>query len=86
MSVGSRGEITRTAPVRTKRQYGEKIGQEVALWIINNANFAIAYFGTLVLADVINGVDLVVTDGVSRVRIQKIYIPFPDSGHRIPEF
>ncbi len=55
------------------RQYGEKIGQEVALWIINNANFAIAYFGTLVLADIMNGVDIVVTAGISRVKIQKIF-------------
>lgn len=72
IGLGSGFAIGTSTGAAAGRQYGEKIGQEMALWIINNANFAIAYFGTLVLADVMNGVDLIVTDGITKVKIQKI--------------
>lgn len=54
------------------RTYGERLGRELALWIINNVNFAIAYFGTLVVADVMNGIDIVVTYGVNSKAVRKI--------------
>jgi hypothetical protein len=73
IGLGTGFAIGTPAGAAAGRKYGKKIGQEVALWIINNANFAIAYFGTLVLADVMNGIDLIVTDGISRVKIQNIF-------------
>lgn len=72
IGLGTGFAIGTPAGAAAGRVYGEKIGEEVALWIINNANFAITYFGTLVLADVMNGVDIVVTNGIKKVKIQKI--------------
>lgn len=72
IGLGTGFAIGTPAGAAAGRAYGEKIGEEVALWIINNVNFAITYFGTLVLADVMNGVDIVVTKGINKVKIQKI--------------
>lgn len=72
IGLGTGFAIGTPVGIAAGRQYGEKIGQEVALWIINNANFYIAYLGTLVLADIMNAVDIVVTQGVNRATIRKI--------------
>lgn len=72
VGLGTGFAIGTPAGAAAGRQYGEKIGKEVAVWVINNTNFAIAYFGTLILAELMNGIDLVVTDGITRVTIEKI--------------
>lgn len=72
IGLGTGFAIGTSAGAAAGRQYGEMIGQEVGLWLINNLNFAVAYFGVLGLANLLNGIDLIVTNGISKVKIQKL--------------
>ena len=72
IGLGTGFAIGTPAAAAAGHQYGERIGQEVGLWLINNLNFAVAYFGVLGLANLLNGIDLIVTNGISEVKIQKL--------------